>query len=217
MHGHPHPLSPTRPAFRLASASGTDLMSRLQEGVGPLAAGMRLAHATSSLSGPAAAGSALASPSTASASASEDATDGVTNRRLRRTSSSSPRCEYACEPALGSALPSPSSGGPGGEDSAVLGSLTGRLKFSLRAFSRKVARSLNFQRGSSSGSGGAGSSALSSPGGSAGTGVGGGVGAVVVGGGFMSMAEATESPAEAPSAMAVSEDGDRSARRLFVS
>ncbi|GLI64890.1 hypothetical protein VaNZ11_008281 [Volvox africanus] len=33
------------------------------------------------------------------------------------------------------------------DDSAALGSLTGRLKFSLRAFSRKVARSLNFQKG----------------------------------------------------------------------
>lgn len=42
------------------------------------------------------------------------------------------------------------------EDDAAAGSLGHRLKFSLKAFSRKVARSLTFQRGANVGGGSVG-------------------------------------------------------------
>eukprot|EP00195_Chlamydomonas_chlamydogama_P000256 CAMPEP_0202922108 /NCGR_PEP_ID=MMETSP1392-20130828/77750_1 /ASSEMBLY_ACC=CAM_ASM_000868 /TAXON_ID=225041 /ORGANISM="Chlamydomonas chlamydogama, Strain SAG 11-48b" /LENGTH=131 /DNA_ID=CAMNT_0049615717 /DNA_START=77 /DNA_END=472 /DNA_ORIENTATION=- len=61
-------------------------------------------------------------------------------RRIRRSST------RASEPSRssGGSTPQPASSHGEPEDSVAVGSLTGRLKYSLKAFSRKVVRSLNF-------------------------------------------------------------------------
>lgn len=66
-------------------------------------------------------------------------------RRMRRASSNSSPSD-ADMAALCASVPSP-------DEAVALGSLTGRLKTTLKEFSRKVARSLSFQRGGPGGMG----------------------------------------------------------------
>ncbi|PNH05678.1 hypothetical protein TSOC_008028 [Tetrabaena socialis] len=110
------------------AAVDTPLARFTASGCGPLQAGMMLAAATA----------AAGSPTGGGAAADGGGVHSTANRRARRASSTSPCSELDMAVCVAS---------PSDEPGAAVGSLTGRLKFSLKAFSRKVARSLSFQRG----------------------------------------------------------------------